>query len=99
MNQFATNLTDSVGISLDIVADKPLSFALYSPRISSCMAEDKSKNALLIAASLIAAVRLAREEIRPSPKVVATISDSIRLAEMIQERIEQRTPTSYSRRI
>jgi len=61
--------------------------------------DEKSKNALLIAASLIATVGLAREEIRPSPKVMATISDSIRLAEMIQKQIEQRTPNSYSRRV
>jgi hypothetical protein len=50
--------------------------------------EDKSKNALLIAASLIAAVRLAREEIKPTPRVVAAVADSIRLAEMILKKIE-----------
>ena len=50
--------------------------------------EDKKPNAvLLIAASLIAAVRLNREEIRPSPAVYAKIADSIRLAEMIQARL------------
>lgn len=63
------------------------------------MGGDKSKNALLVAASLIAAVRLAREEIKPTPKVMAAISDSIRLAEMIQKQIEQRTSNSYSRQV
>lgn len=63
------------------------------------MSDDKSKNALLVAASLIAAVRLAREEIKPTPKVISAISDSIRLAEMIQKQIEQRTPNSYSRQV
>lgn len=63
------------------------------------MSDDKSKNALLLAASLIAAVRLAREEIKPTPKVISTISDSIRLAEMIQKQIEQRTSNSYSRQV
>lgn len=50
--------------------------------------EEKRSNAvILIAASLIAAVRLNREEIRPSPSVTAKIADSIRLAEMIQARL------------
>ena len=42
---------------------------------------------LLIAASLIAAVRLNREEIKSSPIVYSKIADSIRLAEMIQSRL------------
>jgi hypothetical protein len=42
---------------------------------------------LLIAASLIAAVRLNREEIKSSPVVHSKIADSIRLAEMIQARL------------
>lgn len=42
---------------------------------------------LLIAASLIAAVRLNREEIKSSPAVYSKIADSIRLAEMIQARL------------
>jgi len=50
--------------------------------------EEKKPNAvLLIAASLIAAVRLNREEIKSSPIVYAKIADSIRLAEMIQARL------------
>jgi hypothetical protein len=49
--------------------------------------EKRSNAAILIAASLIAAVRLNREEIRPSPSVTAKIADSIRLAEMIQARL------------
>jgi len=46
-------------------------------------------NALLIAASLIAAVRLNREEIKSSPAVSSKIADSIRLAEMIQSRLRR----------
>jgi hypothetical protein len=50
--------------------------------------DEKKPNAvLLIAASLIAAVRLNREEIRSSPSVHSKIADSIRLAEMIQARL------------
>ncbi len=53
------------------------------------MGDDRSKNALLIAASLIAAVRLAREEIKPTPRVLAAVSDSIRLAQMVLAKIER----------
>jgi hypothetical protein len=50
-------------------------------------AEKRPNALLLIAASLIAAVRLNREEIRSSPSVHSKIADSIRLAEMIQARL------------
>ena len=50
--------------------------------------EERKPNAvLLIAASLIAAVRLNREQIKSSPVVYSKITDSIRLAEMIQARL------------
>ena len=50
--------------------------------------EERKPNAvLLIAASLIAAVRLNREEIKSSSIVYSKIADSIRLAEMIQARL------------
>ena len=59
-----------------------------SPIIKPNNKEEKKPNAvLLIAASLIAAVRLNREEIKSSPIVYSKISDSIRLAEMIQSRL------------
>ena len=49
--------------------------------------EKKPNAAILIAASLIAAVRLSREEIKSSPIVCSKIADSIRLAEMIQTKL------------
>jgi hypothetical protein len=49
--------------------------------------EQRPNAVLLIAASLIAAVRLNRVEIKPSPVVFSKIADSIRLAEMIQARL------------
>ena len=59
--------------------------------------EEKKPNAvLLIAALLIAAVRLNREEIKSSPIVYSKIADSIRLAEMIQARIRERGKTCLS---
>jgi hypothetical protein len=51
--------------------------------------DERKPNAVpLIAASLIAAVRLNREEIKSSPAVHSKIADSIRLAEMIQARLK-----------
>ena len=50
---------------------------------------DRFASTLVIAASIIAAVRLAREpEIsKPSPRLTSVVSDSIGLARMILERI------------
>jgi hypothetical protein len=77
-------------------------FALYSP-VLSCMGEMKQANSyekdrhtrdrfasmLVIAASIIAAVRLARDEniSRPSPRLRTVISDCLGLARMILERV------------
>jgi len=49
--------------------------------------EDRLKGALLVAATLVAAIRLRAEPITRSPKVLATISDSITLARMVLQRI------------
>lgn len=65
-----------------------LTFASYSPTLGT-MGDDRSKNALLIAASLIAAVRLAREEIKPTPRVLSAVSDSVRLAQLVLACIER----------
>ena len=50
---------------------------------------DRFASTLVIAASIIAAVRLAREPdiSRPSPRLTSVVSDSIALAKMILERI------------
>lgn len=77
-------------------------FALSSP-ILFCMGEMKRANAyeedrrtkdrfastLVIAASIIAAVRLARDEniSRPSPRLTTVIADCVVLARMILERV------------
>ena len=49
----------------------------------------RTENARLIAAALIAAIRLNREEIRDSPAVHAKIADSLRLADMIVGRMRR----------
>jgi hypothetical protein len=46
--------------------------------------QDRFASTLVIAASIIAAVRLARDDIsRPSPRLLSTVSDSIELARII----------------
>jgi hypothetical protein len=57
------------------------------PMPSEATAEERQRGALLIAASLIAAIRLRGEPITHSPKVVSTISGSLKLARMVLQRI------------
>jgi hypothetical protein len=50
--------------------------------------QDRFASTLVIAASIIAAVRLARDDIsRPSPRVSSVVADSVGLARMILERV------------
>lgn len=49
---------------------------------------DRFASTLVIAASIIAAVRLAREDIsRPSPRLTSVVTDSIALARIILEKV------------
>jgi hypothetical protein len=49
---------------------------------------DRFSSTLVIAASIIAAVRLAREDIStPSPRLLSTVGDSVLLARMILKRV------------
>ena len=49
---------------------------------------DRFASTLVIAASIIAAVRLAREDIsRPSPRLTSVVADSVGLARMILNQI------------
>ena len=49
---------------------------------------DRFASTLVIAASIIAAVRLARDDIsRPSPRLTSVIADSVGLARMILDRV------------
>jgi hypothetical protein len=50
--------------------------------------QDRFASTLVIAASIIAAVRLARDDIsRSSPTLNSVVADSIRLARMILDRV------------
>lgn len=49
----------------------------------------KQNGALLIAACIVAAIRLRGEPIRPSPKLMSTIADAVQLARMVLREIER----------
>jgi hypothetical protein len=53
------------------------------------MDQSKTKLALLLSASVIAAVRTARDEIAPTPKIKSAVADSLRLAKMLLESINK----------
>lgn len=49
----------------------------------------RSEGALLVAASVVAAVRLRGQDITPSPKLTATIKDSVQLARLVLAELER----------
>lgn len=55
------------------------------------MEKARKNGILVIAASIIAVIRLRGARIERRPKVVATISDSVRLARMVLDEVEGRT--------
>jgi hypothetical protein len=54
------------------------------------MPEERERGALLIAGHLIAAIRRRGELIQPSPKLKATIYDSVQLAVLVWREIQGR---------
>ncbi len=65
-----------------------LTFAFSSPRLYG-MDKQRENGALLIAASIVAAIRLRGEPIKPSPKLTATVSDSVQLAKLVLRELER----------
>jgi hypothetical protein len=49
----------------------------------------KSYGALLVAASIVAAIRLRGQEIKPSPKLTIVVKDSVALARTVLAQIER----------
>ena len=50
--------------------------------------QDRFISTLVIAAAIIAAIRLAREDIStPSPRLLSTVADSVSLAKMFLKRV------------
>lgn len=54
--------------------------------------DEKMKGALLVASAVIAAVRLAREPIKDTPRVHSAVADSVKLARMILRKIQAEQP-------
>jgi hypothetical protein len=52
------------------------------------MEKARENGILVIAASIIAVIRLRGEPIKRSPKLVATISDSVQLARMVMDEVQ-----------
>jgi hypothetical protein len=53
------------------------------------MDKQRENGALLIAASIIAAIRLRGEPVTRSPKVLVTISESVQLARLVWQEIQR----------
>ena len=67
---------------------RKLIFALRSPIMVEVDAQQQN-GALLIAACMVAAIRLRGEPIRPSPKLMSTIADAVQLARLVLREIER----------
>ena len=55
-------------------------------RDEKCVARrsaEQKQGALLVAASIVAAIRLRGEPIKPSPKLTATVSDAVHLVRLV----------------
>lgn len=51
--------------------------------------ESKTDGAVLVAASVVAAIRLRGQEVKPSPKLTATIKDSVELARLVLAELQR----------
>ena len=70
-----------------IFRDKPKRNPLCLRR-QPAQTNDKMDGAVVVAASIVAAIRLRGEPIKRSPKVVSTVADSIHLARMVVENMK-----------
>jgi hypothetical protein len=52
--------------------------------------DPKQMGALLIAASLVAAIRLRGDPVKPSPRLTAVITDSVQLAVLVWRELQGR---------
>jgi hypothetical protein len=52
--------------------------------------KQRENGALLIAASIVAAIRLRGQEIQPSPRLTCVIKDSVSLARLVLAEIEHK---------
>jgi hypothetical protein len=69
----------------DIVRGVPKRNALCQRKLPN----GKMDGAVVVAASIVAAIRLRGQEIKPSPKLTATIRDSLDLARMVLAELQR----------
>lgn len=62
---------------------------MYSPMLF-LVEKGRETGILVIAASIIAVIRLRGQDISPSPKLVATIKDAVHLARLVLAEVERR---------
>jgi hypothetical protein len=72
-------------ISDDIVRGIPK----RNPLCTRKQPNGKMDGAVVVAASIVAAIRLRGQEIKPSPKLTATIRDSVDLARMVLAELQR----------
>ena len=53
------------------------------------MDQQRENGALIIAACIVAAIRLRGEPIQPSPKLTATIAESVQLARLVMREVQR----------
>lgn len=70
------------------VSGRWLTFALSSPRLLG-VDKHRETGALLIAACIIAAIRLRGEPIRPSPKLTSTVAEAVALAKTVLRELQR----------
>ena len=71
----------------DIFKGEPKPSGRCAARVEARNGDGKLDGALLVAASVIAAVRLNKEEIKNTPKVQYAIAESMQLARMVKAQI------------
>jgi hypothetical protein len=64
-----------------------LKFISGACQLLPAMDKQRENGALLIAAGIMAAIRLRGEPVKPSPKLNTTIADSVQLARMVLAQI------------
>jgi len=93
LNSSQTQISSAFLLESDFVRphDTHLILDYVSQGVDSREASEtaKSDGALLVAASIVAAIRLRGEDIRPSPKLTVVVKDSIELARTVLAQLER----------
>jgi hypothetical protein len=71
-------------------------YSLFLRLVCFLVADDRKLNVLFFGACIIAAVRLAREEIRNTPRVMGRVGEAVELARMILRYLDRDQPTAKS---